>query len=132
MEWLVVKTLLSLGAVLALMIGVVFVMKKVMIGGRASASSVVEMKVLGTMVLQPKRAVSVIKVMDKILIIGMGEEGMQVLGEVSDARSLKEIADKLAEQASDRKWTRKRGEDSPAFVRVLGLQLGKLAPKGTH
>lgn len=130
MEWVVVKTLLSLTAVLALMGGIVFVMKKFLLGGRASPSHIVEMRVLGTMMLQPKRAVSVIQVMNKVLILGVSEEGMQTLGELSDEQSLKEIADKLAAQAPDRKWMRKRGEDSPSFVRALTLQLGKLAAKG--
>jgi flagellar biogenesis protein FliO len=131
MEWVVVKTLLSLTAVLALMLGVVFLMKKFVVSGRASSSAVVDMRVLGTLVLQPKRSVIVLKVMNKVLIVGVSEDGMHTLGEVCDEQSLNAIAEKLAAQAPDNKWVLKRQEGSPSFARALALQLGKLAAKGS-
>ncbi len=131
MEWVVVKTLLSLAAVLALMGAVVFVMKRFMLGGRSSSSHIVEMRVLGTMMLQPKRVISVVKVMNKVLILGVSEHGMQTLGELNDERSLQQIADKLAARNGDTAAAVRTGAGtSPSFARALALQLTKLAAKG--
>jgi flagellar biogenesis protein FliO len=142
MEWIVVKTLLSLAAVIALMIGVVFVMKKFTYGAQGASSAVIDMKVIGTMMLQPKRSVSLLKVMNKVLIVGITEDGMRTLGEISDAESLQHIEEKLAAQPARRrfglgepasaKWFAKRTEDGAqsSFAEALALQFNKLTAKG--
>jgi flagellar biogenesis protein FliO len=130
MEWIVVKTVLSLAGVLALMIGVVLVLKKLLPAGRASSSNVVEMKLLGTMMLQPKRSVAVVKIMNTVLILGMTEEGIQPLGEISDEQSLKELDEKMAGQQSSNRWPSATGSAVPSFARALALQLGRLTAKG--
>ncbi|MDL1893676.1 hypothetical protein FBQ87_12440 [Sphingobacteriales bacterium CHB3] len=132
MEWIVVKSLLSLGAVILLMIGVVFVMKKYVYGRQSSSSQIVEMKVIGTLMIQPKRSVSVIKVMDKILVIGLSEDGMQSLGEISDAKSLSRIDERLAGESAQGGWfTRKPSQSaSVSFAEALKAQISKVATKG--
>ncbi len=81
MEWILVKTLLSLAAVIGLMVGLVLLLRKfLVIGGRTSASDI-EIRVLGTRTLQPKRSVCVIGVLDRVLVVGMSEQGMQTLTE---------------------------------------------------
>jgi flagellar protein FliO/FliZ len=127
MEWIVAKTLLSLAAVIALMVGVVFVMKKYMLGTQAGSSALIDMKVIGTMVLQPKRTVSVLKVMDKILIIGVTEDGMRTLGEINDVKSLAHIEEKLTAQPAQRKWFAKNPAvaPKPSFAEALSVQLSK-------
>lgn len=136
MEWIVVKTLLSLAAVIALMIGVVFLMKKYVYGARASSSALIDMKVIGTMMLHPKRTVSVLKVMDKVLIIGVTEDGMRTLGEINDEKSLAQIDEKLAAQPAQPKWFAKKNDAAPklSFMEALNLQLSKLTalPAGRH
>lgn len=129
MEWIVVKTVLSLAGVLALMIGVVLVLKKVLTVGRNAGSGVVEMKLIGTMALQPKRSVSLLKVMNRVLILGITEEGIQTLGEIADEQSIKEIEEKLAQREAPAKWSR-NDATSPSFARALALQLGRLTAKG--
>jgi flagellar biogenesis protein FliO len=133
MEWIVVKTFLSLGAVIAVMIGVVFVMKKYVYGRSSASSSIVEMKVIGTLMVQPKRVVSVLKVMNKVLIIGVTEDGMQTLGEIDDEQSLARIEERLAEQPGSSTWFRKKAESSPvfSFANVLKMQLAKVVAKGS-
>ena len=132
MEWIVVKTFLSLAAVIALMIGVVFVMKKYMYGGKASSTNIVDMKIIGTMMLQPKRSVSVLKVMNKVLIIGVTEDGMQTLGEISDEKSLNQVEEKLSAQPVQTKWFTKKSEPSSrvSFAEALSIQLSKAVTKG--
>lgn len=138
MEWIVVKTFLSLAAVIGLMIGVVFVMKKYMYGGKSSSANIVDMKVIGTMMLQPKRTVSVLKVMDKVLIIGVTEAGMETLGEISDRESVQEIDRKIAAQSTPSSWFTKKAEsahpekDAPiSFADALSVQLKKLGTQGS-
>jgi flagellar biogenesis protein FliO len=133
MEWIVVKTLLSLAAVIALMVGVLFVMKKYMVGAQSASSALIDMKVIGTMALQPKRTVSVLKVMDKVLIIGVTEDGMRTLGEINDEKSLAQIDEQLAAQRAQPKWfaTKNDAEAKVSFAEALSLQLSKLtAAKG--
>jgi flagellar biogenesis protein FliO len=79
MEWVFIKTLLSLAAVIGLMVGLVFLLRKfLIIGGRASSSEI-DIRVLGTRTLQPKRSVCVIGVLDRVLVVGMSEQGMHTL-----------------------------------------------------
>jgi flagellar biogenesis protein FliO len=109
------------------MVGVVFVMKKYMLGTQAGSSALIDMKVIGTMVLQPKRTVSVLKVMDKILIIGVTEDGMRTLGEINDVKSLAHIEEKLTAQPAQRKWFAKNPAvaPKPSFAEALSVQLSK-------
>ncbi len=133
MEWIILKTLLSLAAVIALMVAVVLVMRKFMYGQQAATSAIIDMKVIGTMMLQPKRSVSLVKVMNKVLIIGITEDGMRTLGEIADAESLQQIEEKLAEQPARTTWFAKKRSDKGkiSFADALGLQLGKLTAKGS-
>lgn len=131
MEWIVVKTFLSLAAVIALMFGIVFVMRKYLAGGRASSSAIVDMRIIGTMALQPKRSVSVLKVMNKVLIVGMTEEGMQALGEINDGESIRAINEALTAQPAPRRWFEKKSKsaDAPSFAQAFTMQLRKAVAK---
>jgi flagellar biogenesis protein FliO len=132
MEWIVLKTLLSLAAVIGLMIVVVVLMKKFMYGGKASAGNIVDMKIVGTMMLQPKRSVSLLKVMDKVLIIGVTEAGMETLGEINDEKSIQQIEEQLATNSVPPKWFAKADEsvERISFVDALTLQMRKLKTRG--
>ncbi len=131
MEWVVVKTFLALGAVIGLMIVVVLVLKKFVYGGQASSSSIVDMKVIGTMTLQPKRSVTVVKIMNTILVVGVTEDGMQTLAEISDERSLAQIEEKLSAVPQPAKWFSRKEEEnsSVSFAEALGIQISKLTAK---
>ena len=98
MEWILVKTLLSLLAVVALMVGLLLVLKKYVYAGRLGSSSTVEIKVLGQRTLQPKRSVYVLKVMNKLIVVGSSENGLQTLTEIADTESLAEVEEKLTWQ----------------------------------
>jgi flagellar biogenesis protein FliO len=138
MEWIVVKTFLSLAAVLALMVAVVFVMKKYVHGGQARSRNIVDMNVIGTMMLQPKRSVSLLKVMNKVLIIGVTEDGMETLGEISDEKCLQQIEEQLAAQPAQTAWFAKKNEkartegEKISFAEALSLQVSKLMAKGSR
>jgi len=84
MEWIVLKMILSLGAVLALMFGLVFVLKRFGVAGGMSNELCVPIHILGRKSLQPKKSVVVLKVAGKILVVGISEQGMQMLTELAD------------------------------------------------
>jgi len=95
---MLVKTLFSLAAVLVLMAGIVFVMKKYVYKGQTSNGSVVSVDVLGHRLLTPKRSVQVIKVLNKIIVVGVTEGGMTSLGEIDDEDILREIGERMEDR----------------------------------
>lgn len=82
MEWVILKTLFSLAAVLGLMFALMVVMRRFFYGGDAKSSSVVNIEILGSRTLAPKRSVHVLQIMDKVIVVGMTEQGMQTLTEM--------------------------------------------------
>lgn len=83
MEWIFVKMILSLGAVLALMFGLVYVLKRFVMPGGQLPGQGIGIEVLGRKALQPKKSVVVLKVADRVVVVGMSEQGMQTLTEFS-------------------------------------------------
>ena len=98
MEWMLVRTVLSLLAVLAVMAGIVVVVKKYVYRGGATRSSTVEVEVLGHRVLAPKRSVHVLKVLDRIIVVGVTEGGMTLLTELNDEESLRRVDERIMER----------------------------------
>jgi flagellar protein FliO/FliZ len=82
MEWVLAKTLLSLAAVLGLMIGVVFLLKKFVYGSGTQSSAQVDIRVMGSRSLSPKKSISVVRVMGKVLVVGLSEQGISLLTEL--------------------------------------------------
>ncbi len=81
MEWLFVKMLLSLGAVLALMFGLMYVLKRYVMPGAQAPGQRLEIEVLGRKALQPKKSVVALKIADRVVVVGVSEQGMQTLTE---------------------------------------------------
>ncbi len=90
MEWVMLKTLFSLAAVLGLMFVLLFVVKKFFYGGGSKPSSVVNIEILGSRTLAPKRSVYVLQVMEKVIVVGMTEQGMHTLTEMEGSVIQKE------------------------------------------
>ena len=84
MEWIFLKMLLSLGAVLALMFGLVFVLKRFVVPGGTASGFSVPIQILGRKSLQPKKSIVVLKVAEKILVVGVSEQGIQMLTELAE------------------------------------------------
>ena len=81
MEWLLIKTLLSLTAVLGLMLAVVFLLKKLAFGGKLSSKDHIEVTLLGSKSLQAKKTIQVVRILNKILVLGVSERGIEKLAE---------------------------------------------------
>jgi flagellar biogenesis protein FliO len=120
MEWILVKTLLSLIAVIALMFGVVYVLRKYVYQGSSGNSSLVAVDILGQRSLHPKRSIIVLKVLHTILVVGMSEQGMQTLATIDDERSLGDIEGKLNGQESKGRWMQK-GASNRGLVQPEGF-----------
>jgi flagellar biogenesis protein FliO len=84
MEYALLKTVLSLIAVLGLMVVILFALKKFSNIGSGNRSNLVDIEVLSQKVLQPKRMLYVIKVLNKVLVISSTEQGIQPVGEIDD------------------------------------------------
>jgi flagellar biosynthetic protein FliO len=98
MEWILVKTIFSLVAVLALMAGMVLILKKYVYNGRGASASSVNIEVLGYRMIGPKRSIHVLKVLSKIIVVGVTEGGMTALGEIDDEESLRQIGGQSVDQ----------------------------------
>jgi len=109
MEWILLKTLLSLAAVLALMVGVVYVLKHYVYRGTQGGSQRVPVEILGQRSLHPKRSILVVKVLDTVFVIGMSEQGMQTLGTIENEESLAALSQKLGADEPSPGWFMRKG-----------------------
>jgi flagellar biogenesis protein FliO len=126
MGWVLLQTMLSLAAVLALMVAVVYAMKRWLFGTTANQQSTIPIDVLGYRVLQPKRAVYVVKVLGKTIVIGVSDAGMHTLCEMDEEPD--------ARQTEFQKTN--ATEMSPTFLNFLKENLGmmrtKIGPKSSR
>ncbi len=131
MEWILLKTLLSLAAVLALMVGVVFVLKKYVYRGTPRGAQDVEVEILGQRALHPKRSIIVVRVLGTVFVVGMSEQGMQTIGTIDNEESLASLADRRAAEEPVQGWAmRKGGSPATAFAGQLQESLKGLFQRG--
>jgi flagellar biogenesis protein FliO len=104
MEWIIVRTLLSLAAIIALMLGLAFVVKKYMHAGKGGRRSLVDVELLGHRSLQPRTAVYVLRVLNRVIVVGTTEHGMQTLSEMSDPETLAAVEQSVNAPAAPARW----------------------------
>jgi flagellar protein FliO/FliZ len=75
---------MSLAAVLALMGGLLYFVKRFALPGTGAARMPVQVDVLGRRSLQPKKSIVVVRVAGKVLVLGVSDHGMQTLTELTD------------------------------------------------
>jgi flagellar biosynthetic protein FliO len=83
MEGIVLRMVLSLSAVLALMVGLLFLVKRFVLPGTGPVRMPVQIEVLGKRSLQPKKSIVVVGVAGKVLVLGLSEQGMHTLTELT-------------------------------------------------
>ena len=83
MEGIVIRMVLSLSAVLALMVGLLYLVKRFVVPGSATVRMPVQVEVLGRRSLQPKKSIVVVRIAGKILVLGVSDQGMQTLTELT-------------------------------------------------
>lgn len=104
MEWIILRTLLSLTAIVALMLGLAWCMKKLMRSGKGARRSLVDVELLGHRSLQPRTAVYVLKVLNRVIVVGASEHGMQTLSEISDPETLASVEDRMIQGTQAPRW----------------------------
>lgn len=91
MEQIFFKMLLSLAGVLVLMFFILFIMKRYLAGGTIHRPLSVDVEVLGMRTLHQKRNVYVLRVLDRVIVVGATDATMQTLTEIDDEKSIKKI-----------------------------------------
>jgi len=95
MDWLVLKTFLSLVLIVALMFGFLFVVRKYLLGSRTPSQignlGADNLKVLTSLHLQPKKAVYLVKVFNKVMLVGVSDNSIAALGEITDSEALQKL-----------------------------------------
>jgi|GEM_PF-1860645 len=104
MEWLILRTLLSLAAIIALMLGLAFVVRKYLHAGKGAGRSLVDVDLLGHRSLQPRTAVYVLKILNRVIVVGTSEHGMQTLSEISDPEVLASLEDVMISGTASPRW----------------------------
>ncbi|HTY38004.1 MAG TPA: flagellar biosynthetic protein FliO [Bacteroidota bacterium] len=94
MEFALVKTIFSLIAVLGLMVLTLMALKKFSTVGSGSRSNLVDIEVLSQKMLQPKRTLYVVKVLNKVMVISSTEQGIQSVGEIDDAAVIQTLEER--------------------------------------
>lgn len=82
MVWAYVQTLIALIVVCALMVGLVYFLRRFMYGSRLHAPSLVTIDILGSKMLQPKVMIYVLRIENKIIVVGLSERGLHLLTEL--------------------------------------------------
>jgi flagellar biogenesis protein FliO len=85
MELALLKTAASLVAVLGLMALVVIGLRKLLNVGLAGNGDVVDIEILSRKSIHPKRALYVVKVLNKLIVLSSTEHGITSLAEITDA-----------------------------------------------
>lgn len=78
----IVKAIIPLILIVGLLYGVLFFIRKYGISFKGKGSSLVNIKVLSSQLLMPKKYISVVKVEDKILVLGVSEHSISLLKEM--------------------------------------------------
>jgi flagellar biogenesis protein FliO len=125
MEQIFFKMFFSLAGVLLLMVFILFVMKRYLAGGTIQRPSSVNVEVLGMRTLHQKRCVYVLRVIDRVIVVGATDSTMQMLTEIDDEKSIKKIktlVDTETVQNPGRSWIRwKKSNEETIKMPFAGL-----------
>ncbi len=79
---LVLKTIFSFSIVMALMFGILYVLRKFYL--KIPNHSSVGMKIYGQLQIQPKKFIYIVRILNKVLILGVAENSISILSEIND------------------------------------------------
>ena len=85
------KMLAALAIVLGVLIGSLFLFRKLLHGSPLSAGAQEMIRVVSTRHLGPKNMIVLVDVLGQVLIVGVGQAQMSLLGTVSDAGALERL-----------------------------------------
>lgn len=100
MGWLLVKTAAFLILIVALILVSVYLLKKYVFGASAFGKNAEWIQVLGQIQIQPKKYLALVRVLDKVLLVGFSDSTMQTLTEFDDPEKIQPFLDRLEQQPS--------------------------------
>ncbi|CUU06627.1 flagellar protein FliO/FliZ [Candidatus Thermokryptus mobilis] len=89
---LVIKTIFSFSVVVILMFGFLYVLRKFYL--KIPNPSSLSMKIYARLQIQPKKSIYIVKILNKVLILGVAENSISILSEISDPEMIR-ILDEL-------------------------------------
>jgi len=89
MDWLVVKTFLSMLLIVGLMFGILIAARKFFVVKKSFINE--NLRVLTAVNLQPKKAIYLVKVFGKVLLVGVTDDSIASLGEITDGDILQKL-----------------------------------------
>ena len=89
MDWLIVKTFLTMLFIVGLMFVLLVVVRKYFYAKPYFANE--NLRILSAINLQPKKAIYLVKVFNKVLLVGVSDSAIASLGEITDSDSLQKL-----------------------------------------
>jgi flagellar protein FliO/FliZ len=95
MDGLILKTIASLVLIIALIFGILYLFKKFVYKDYGIKGMPTNIKVLTHLILQPKKVIYFVKVFDKILVLGVSDNNINLLTEITDLNEIEKFQDGL-------------------------------------
>lgn len=87
MDWMAVKAFMTMMIIIGLMFGLLIAVRKFLFKKPHLTND--NLKVLSTLSLQPKKSIFIVKVFNKVMLVGVSDNSMAALGEITDGETLK-------------------------------------------
>jgi flagellar biosynthetic protein FliO len=89
---LVIKTIFSFSVVVILMFGFLYALRKFYL--KIPNPSSLSMKIYARLQIQPKKSIYIVRILNKVLILGIAENSISILSEINDPEMIR-ILDEL-------------------------------------
>lgn len=95
MGWLLIKTIGILVLIVVLIIVSVHLLKKYVFNGSGSMKDSGWIQILGQFQIQPKKHLALVKVLDRVLLVGVTDSSIQTLAEFDDLSGVQPMLERL-------------------------------------
>jgi len=89
---LVIKTIFSFSVVVILMFGFLYALRKFYL--KIPNPSSLSMRIYARLQIQPKKSIYIVRILNKVLILGVAENSISILSEINDPEMIR-ILDEL-------------------------------------
>ncbi len=89
MTWVILKTFLSFALILFLMAVLFYALKKFYPNVPGFSSPDPGMRIYGRLQIQPRKSIYIVRVLNKVLVLGISENSINVLSELNDPEIIK-------------------------------------------
>lgn len=103
MSSMILQMIASLVAVLFIMIGISAIVRKYIGVSGSSTNSAINVEVLSQKTIQPKRSILVLKIWNKIYVVGSTEHGFTAIGEIDNQELLTVLQPSLEKESPSQK-----------------------------